>query len=99
MFKFNSPRQNSMLNYLTIFLISVLSSACQGKFEEENKHIENLKTQLATNKPNADIDIGLFESRIGFIESTLMIFANDYKESMSLELGNSLSRYKAIKKI
>ncbi|MDC1395197.1 hypothetical protein N8368_01670 [Bacteroidia bacterium] len=99
MFKFNSPSQNSIVNFITIFLISIFSCACQGEFAEENKHIDDLKIQLAANKPNADIDIGLFESRIEFIESTLRIFSNDYKESMSLELGNSLSRYKAIKKI
>lgn len=80
-------------------LLSISIYSCSNKYEQELLHIEALTEKLETSKGNFDLDIPLFESRISYIKSTLRFFRNDYKDTISLELGNNLSRYKAISKI
>lgn len=83
---------------LFAFSLLFMITACTNH-KEELAHLSELTDILEANKKNFDLDIPLFETRKEFIESTLNTFRNNYTDTMSLELGNSLSRYKAIKKI
>lgn len=90
--------KNSILWSMLAFTLLMTNTSC-NKYEEELHHLNDLQETLQANKDNFDLDIPLFDTRIEFIEKTLRTFANDYTDTMSLELGNKLSRYKAIKKI
>ncbi len=79
-------------------MIGILFSSCQN-YKEELKHLGELQTRLEANRSNFDLDIPLFKTRTVYVQNTLRSFTNDYKDTMSIELGNALSRYKAIKKI
>ncbi len=84
--------------YLLLFAAILFMNACSNR-TEELQHIETLENTLIGNKENLNIDIGLFEARRTFMEEVLKAFVNDYKQSISLELGNQLSRFKALKKL
>lgn len=89
--------KNSIFSVLS-FALLIVTSSCQNH-KEELKHLGNLQETLESNNEYLDLDIPLFKTRIEFIDKTLRTFRNNYTDTMSLELGNSLSRYKAIKKI
>lgn len=99
MFKCNSYNPKKILSACFVLLMSLSIHSCSNKYEQELLHLEDLTEKLEANKKNFDLDIPLFESRIAYIKSTMRFFRNDYQDSISLELGNNLSRYKGISKI
>jgi septal ring factor EnvC (AmiA/AmiB activator) len=73
-------------------------TSCSFTHREELKHIEQLEEKLLANHSNLAIDEKLFQDRAVYIDSVLMAFKNNYKDTISLELGNQLSRFKSIRK-
>jgi hypothetical protein len=84
-----------------MLIVSALFISLLGcsKYKEELAHLDKLQEELEANKQEFNIDIHLFEERVKYMDSVLLIFNNFYSDSVSLELGNDLSRYKGIKKI
>lgn len=99
MFKYNSYSLKISTTLVVAYSLLITLSSCGGKFSEEIKHVEELQAQLEANKENLNLDAPLFRLRAGHVETTLRTFRNDYKESMSKELGDNLSKYKNYKKI
>jgi len=93
-----SPTKSLLVLVLACSLIINLAS-CANSYSEELKHVEELQEVLEANKANLKLDAPLFKLRVEHIESTLRTFTNDYKETMSKELGDNLSKYKNCKKI
>lgn len=83
---------------VAFFIIQLFFSACQNH-KKELKYLNALQVKLEENNSNFDLDITLFETRTSFIQNTLRTFKNDYNDTLSLDLGNALSRYKGIRKI
>jgi undecaprenyl pyrophosphate synthase len=93
--EFNSSNKNVILFILGFILFAI---SCTNSHKEELKHLNALQEQLDSNAENLNIDDPIFSARAKYIDSVLRIFKNKYTGNMDENLGNNLSRYKAIKK-
>ncbi len=88
-----------MTALIVAYALLITLTSCGIKFSEEIEHVKKLQAQLEANKENLNLDAPLFKLRADHVESTLRTFRNKYKQRMSKELGDNLSKYKNYKKI
>lgn len=99
MFKNNNSKLQCLWLLVLACSLVITATSCGDRFAEEIKYVEQLQQTLDSNEQTLNIDVNLLVSRAERIESTLLTFTNKYKDTMSKELGDNLSKYKNFKKI
>lgn len=99
MFKNTISLSKSTYSFVFACSLLITVASCSGRFAKELKLVNQLEQQLDSNQQNLNLDAPLFQIRAEHIESTLRTFTNDYKEEMTKELGDNLSKYKNFQKI
>lgn len=84
---------------LSVFALFLTMSSCSRLHREELKHLTDLQDSLSLNQENLSIDITIFSYRAKYIDSVLLVFHNNYTDTVGFEMGNNLSRYKSIRKV
>ena len=73
--------------------------ACTPPHSVEMEHIDALRVDLAENATTLHLDISIFESRVKEINGELDTLAKHYTDTITLDLGRELDKYKALRKI
>jgi len=84
---------------ISVFTLFFTMSGCSRIHQEELKHVFAMQDSLTLNQENLLMDISIFNYRAKYIDSVLLVFHNNYTDSMGFEMGNNLSRYKSIRKV
>jgi hypothetical protein len=84
---------------LPAFAFFFTMSSCSSIHSEELAHLSALQDSLQHNQENLAMDVTIFSYRAKYIDSVLLVFHNKYTDSMDLDLGSNLSRYKSIRKV
>lgn len=95
---YSSTLSASFIYLTTALLISALVS-CDKRMSREIELITKLQEKLDSNHLNLNLDADLFRARAEHIDQTLRTFENHYKNTMSKELGDNLSKFKNFYKI
>jgi hypothetical protein len=85
--------------YPAVFIVLLLSITSCTTSGPELAKVAELETLLAKNEPNLKVDDLLFTARLAEMDKILRAFRNNYKEDMTEELGNDLSKFHVIRKI
>ena len=93
-------KMNSLIKYYAFLpLVLLLSFASCNNHSEELEKIVELESLLAENEENLKVDDMLFNARIAEMEEMLRAFKHHYKDTMTEELGNQLSKFHVLRKI
>ncbi len=82
-----------------IALAATLFHSCGRQNSVEVVEIEKLQTALGANATTLQIDISIFEDRVNAINQDLTFFRKNYTDTLTLELGMQIDKYKALRKI
>jgi len=89
----------NILFKLPIFGFLTILAACNAGNKTYIANIQSIQDSLNANRKNLAIDIAPFNSRIEEIETNLTNLKVNYTDSLTLEEGNALDRYKGVMKI
>lgn len=83
---------------LVVWSFTLLHS-CSLKFNEEIAMVEELQAKLTANRENIDLNPAEFKARLDEIVVNTSFLKVNYKDSVSLEFGNQMDKYRGLKKI
>lgn len=92
-------KMKSLIKYYPAVFIVLLLSITSCNSGPELAKVAELENLLAQNEPNLKVDDLLFNARLAEMDEMLRAFKNYYKEDMTEELGNELSKFHVIRKI
>ncbi|MBR9917107.1 hypothetical protein GYB29_05360 [bacterium] len=79
--------------------VSSITSSCNPKYELELSKLDTLELHLAAAEEYLKVDPELIAARIEEIEANIRTIRNKLNDTVDLEFGNNMSKYKTILKI
>lgn len=99
MYKNNLISLGRITYSLIVVLCFVLLQSCSLQFKEEIALVEDLQEKLLANRENIDLDATDFKARVDEIKMNTSFLKVNYTDSISLEFGNQMDKYRGLKKI
>lgn len=84
---------------MVIAFFAIISQGCGDKHERENIMLDSLDAMLIKTAEYIDIDVPTIKARKMEIERNYELIKTFYTDTVSLEMGNNLQKYRGVMKV
>ena len=95
----NKLERKSKVNPLILVLLIIAVSSCTSKFKNELDLVKTLELRLDSNASRIDLNPADFDARVQEINKNTSVLKNGIKDTITLEFGNQMDKYRTLKKL